>query len=291
MSQWQGKSKGTPAGYRVFVFLIRTFGIHPSYLLLRFVSLYYVFFSPASTRAILSFYRNILKFTTLNSWVWLYRNYFRFGQVLIDRVALLSGREDTFTFTFDGEERLRKMAADKKGGLLISGHAGNWESAGHLLTRMETKIHIVMYDGEDTQLRRYLDSVTGPKNFNIILVKEDLTHIYKITEAIAAGELVCMHADRFRPGNKTLVANFFGKPARFPEGPFLLALRLQVPLAFVYGFKETATHYHLYTTQARQFSRKNGDTMHGILDAFSSDLEKMVRKYPEQWFNYYNFWA
>ncbi len=291
MQQWEGKSKGTPAGYRVFIFLIRLFGVLPAYLLLVPVIFYYIIFSPASTRAIYSFYRNMLKFTTLKSCWFVYRNYFRFGQVLVDRIALLSGKLDSFTYTYDGEERLHQMAKDGKGGFLISGHVGNWESAGQLLDRVPTRIHIVMFDGEDKQLQQYLDSVTGPKNFSIILVKEDLSHIYSIIAAVSAGELVCIHADRFRAGNKTLETNFLGKPAKFPEGPFLLALKLNVPLAFVYSFKESWSHYHFYTTQARKFSKEKGDTMQGILDEFATDFEKMVRRYPEQWFNYYNFWV
>jgi predicted LPLAT superfamily acyltransferase len=287
MQQWEGKSKGTPAGYRFFILLIRSIGVRFAYIFLVPVIFYYILFSPSTTRAIYSFYRNRLQFTVLKSCLYVYKNYFRFGQVLVDRVALLSGQLDAFTYTYDGEERLHEMAKNGKGGFLISGHVGNWESAG----RLSTRIHIVMFDGEDRHLQQYLDSVTGPKNFSIILVKEDLSHIYSIISAVTAGELVCIHADRYRKGNKTLETNFLGKPAKFPEGPFLLALKLNVPLAFVYSFKETSSHYHFFTTQAREFSRAGGDTMQGILDTFAADFEKMVRRYPEQWFNYYNFWA
>lgn len=44
MSQWQGKSKGTSAGYRIFVFLIRTTGKKGAYLLLFPVVFYYFLF-------------------------------------------------------------------------------------------------------------------------------------------------------------------------------------------------------------------------------------------------------
>jgi predicted LPLAT superfamily acyltransferase len=290
MARWQGKSKGTSAGYKIFVLLIKTTGLQGAYLLLRFVTLYYFFFSPSTSRHILAFYRNILNFSKRKAWAGLYQNYFNLGQALIDKVAIMSGAKTNFTFYFEGEEHLRSMIAGNKGGLLLSGHIGNWEAAGHLLKRLNSRIHIVMFDGEDAQIKQYMESVTGPKNFNVILVKNDLSHIYSITEALSKNEVVCIHADRFLPDNKTISTDFFGKPARFPEGPFVLALKLKAPVVFVYAFKESLNHYHLFSTPVRQYDSNTGDTLQSILSEYAHSMESMTRRYPYQWFNYYNFW-
>ena len=147
-----------------------------------------------------------------------------------------------------------------------------------------------MYDGENAQIKNYLDSVKGEKAFNIIYVKNDLSHIYKINEALGASEIVCMHADRFLPGNRTLSCNFLGAEAKFPEGPFLLAFKLKVPVAYVHSFKESGTHYHFYSTKIKYFYASKEDTIQSILNDFALDLEKMIQRYPKQWFNYYDFW-
>lgn len=290
MAHWKGKSKGTSAGYKIFVLLIKTTGLKGAYFLLRFVTLYYFFFSTSTSKHILELYRNIFKFNKIKALTGLYNNYYNLGQTLIDKVAIMSGATTNFTFHFDGEEHLHAMIAGNKGGLLLSGHLGNWEAAGHLLKRLNTRINIVMFDGEDAQIKQYMEAVTGPKTFNIILVKKDLSHIYKINEVLALNEIVCMHADRFLPGNKTITAAFFGKNALFPEGPFLLALKLKAPVVFVYAFKEGASHYHLYSTPVQTYDSQKGDSIHGILKAYAQSMEKMTRAYPEQWFNYYNFW-
>ena len=60
MSAWQGKSKGTPLGYRIFVWVLKTFGVLPAYFLLRFVVLYYFFFSFKASRQIYSLYHHKL---------------------------------------------------------------------------------------------------------------------------------------------------------------------------------------------------------------------------------------
>lgn len=290
MPAWHGKSKANAAGYRIFVFLIKTFGISSAYFLLYFVAGYYLLFSFLTSKIIFRFYHERLGFGKIKALGKLYFNYYRFGQTLIDKIAVMANIPAKFTFDFDGEEYLREMVSQKKGGLLLSAHAGNWEAAGHLLKRLNTKINVVMYDGEDTQIKNYLDAVTGAKNFNVIYVKNDLSHIYKINEALAANEIVCMHTDRFLPGNKTLTCEFFGEEARFPEGPFLLALRLKVPMTYVYAFKETNSHYHFYSTELKYFYHSKGDTVQIILKDFTKNLEKMVKLYPEQWFNYYDFY-
>ena len=220
----------------------------------------------------------------------LYQNYYCFGQTLIDKIAVMANHSTKFSFDFDGEAHLLEMVSKKKGGLLFSAHAGNWEAAGQLLKRLNTKINIVMYDGENTHIKNYLDTVKGEKTFNIIYVKNDLSHIYRINEALGASEIVCMHADRFLPGNRTITCNFLGADAKFPEGPFLLAFKLKVPVAYVHSFKESGTHYHFYSTKIKYFYESKGDSMQSILNDFTSDLEKMIKRYPKQWFNYYDFW-
>lgn len=290
MAQWKGKSKGTSAGYRIFVILIRNAGLSSGYFLLRFVALYYFFFSGKTSKPILDFYRNKLGYSRNKALRSLYNNYYALGQSLIDKVAIMAGINTHFTFNFDGEDHLREIANQKKGGLFLSGHLGNWEAAGQLLKRLNTTINIVMYDGEDEQIKQYMNEVSGEKSFKIIYVRKDLSHIYEITRVLAENEVVCMHADRFLPGNKTVTSNFFGEPAQFPEGPFLLALKLKVPVVYVYAFKESTRHYHFFSTPIKYFDSKKGDTVQKVADDYAGDLENMTRQYPEQWFNYYNFW-
>ncbi|MEP6748891.1 MAG: lipid A biosynthesis acyltransferase [Bacteroidota bacterium] len=291
MPSWQGKSKGIPLGYRIFVSILKDFGVLPAYLLLRLVALYYFFFSYKASKLIFHYFHKKLHYNRWHSLGLLYKNYYRLGQTIIDKVVIMSGIDNKFTYNFDGEENLRKITALKKGGLLLSAHLGNWEIAGHLLKRLETKINVVMYDGEHQQIKKYMEGVTGKRNMNVIVIKEDLSHIYAISEALKNNELVCIHADRFVEGNKTMVSDFLGAPAKFPAGPFVLAATFKVPLSFVFAFKETSTHYHLYASDIKLYDEVSKDKMmHQILREFAAEMEKKAKLYPEQWFNYYNFW-
>ncbi len=291
MPEWKGKSRATPLGYRIFVWVLRNFGTRIAYQLLHAVTWYYCFFSPATTRNLYYYFHRRLGYGKAKTWRSIYRNYYCFGQTLIDKIAVQAGLETPFSFDFEGEEGLRQMVREGRGGLLISGHVGNWEVAGHLLKRLETPINVVMYDGEDEQIKAYLESVTGGRNMKLILIKEDLSHIFAIHAALEANELVCMHADRYVEGNKTNSAVFLGKRADFPSGPFILAARFNVPVSYVFAFKETASHYHLYASDPVNYAaeEKKGRE-EKILNDFVAEMTKRTGQYPLQWFNYFDFW-
>lgn len=291
MPSWQGKSKGTTFGYSIFVAVIKKFGVRPAYTLLAVVAFYYFLFSFKTSKIIYGFYRKRLRYGRFSSLLKLYRNYYRLGQTLIDKIAIMSGAAVNFTFNFDGEENLRQITALQKGGLLLSAHIGNWEIAGYLLKRLNTRINIVMFDGEHQKIKEYLKSVTGETTAKIIVIKNDLSHIFEINEALKNNELVCMHADRFVEGNKTIETDFLGSPAKFPLGPFLLAAKFRVPVAFVFALKETTFHYHFFSTEAKDYSMYEKDeSVAQMLKGFAKAMEEKVKTYPEQWFNYYDFW-
>jgi len=291
MSLWQGKSKGNKSGYQVFVWILKNFGVFPAYLLLRFVALYFFLFSYKASRQVYHLYRHRLGLGRISSLAKIYRNYYCLGQSIIDKVVVMSGIKNKFTYHFDGEENLREIVALQKGGILLSAHIGNWDIAGHLLKRLEAKINIVIFDGEQEQIKEYLASVTGKKTINIIFIKNDLSHIYEISEAFKNNELVCMHADRFLEGNKTVSTAFLGAAARFPMGPFILAATFKVPVSYVFAIKESSLHYHFFASKIIDHNHLPKTAMvQQMVQEFAGEMEIKTKQYPEQWFNYYNFW-
>jgi predicted LPLAT superfamily acyltransferase len=293
MPRWQGKSKGTPLGYRLFVFIIKATGVSMAYFVLRFVAFYYFLFSWSSTGHIYRYFRLRHQYGTLKSILKIYQNYYVFGQTLLDKVVVMAGIGNKFTYDFDGEENLRDIVKGGKGGILLSAHVGNWEAAGHLLKRLETRINVVMFDGEHQQIKEYLERVTGGHNLKIILIKQDMSHVYEMGEALQKNELICLHADRFMEGNKTKSYPLLGEEAQFPVGPFLLAASFRVPVSVTFAFKETPSHYHFFGSSL--LTRNDDESKDGFItrlaSTFVTELEQKVKMYPEQWFNYYNFWA
>jgi len=295
VSSWHGKSRGGVWGYKFFTVVLKNLGLSFAYFFLRFVVIYFILFSPKSLKSSFHYFYSILGYNKIQSVVKIFKNYFIFGQILLDKAAIMSGFKTNLTFDFEGEEHLRKMVEDKTGGLLISAHIGNFEIAGYLLKRLNTKINIVIFDAEHQQIKQYFSDILLIKHVNVILIKNDFSHVYEISNAFKNKEIVCLHGDRFVEGSKTILCNFFGREAYFPTGPFYLAAKFKVPVSFVFAMKETKNHYHFYGSSLRRFEYpanliKRNEVLTGIVNDYILELEKIIKKYPEQWFNYYMFW-
>ena len=286
--EWEGKSRGTVLGYKIFIFFIRKLGIRAAYLLLYFVAFYFCFFAGRSTEYLYYYLRKRLRYSKLKSVVSIFKCYFVFGQTIIDKAGIASGLKDQFTYECDGVENITRLLDKGEGGILISAHVGNFELAEYFFEEIDTRsqINLVTTDEEHEKIKEYLESVTKRSKIKFIVVGEDLSHIFEINAALNKGELVCFTGDRFFKGTKFLTERLLGEEARFPSGPFLLASRLKVPVVFVYVMKETAKHYHLY---ARTAEVNHKDAI-GLLKKYTESVEWMLKIYPLQWFNYFDFW-
>lgn len=289
MSQWNGKSKGTLLGYKIFVFLIKKLGIKVAYSILIFVAFYYFIAYPKSFRDIFYYFNKRQQFSYIKSIFAVYKSYFVFGQVLIDKTAIAAGMRDKFTYDFDGISVLKQLLDEKKGGILISAHVGNFEIAEKFFADIDfnCEINIVTTDQEHSVIKNYLESISETTKMKFIFVKEDMSHIFEINNALAKNELICFTGDRYFEGSKTLEADLLNESALFPAGPFVIASRLKVPVAFVYVMKEPNLHYHLYTRRSADFKQRD---VQAVLQNYTNSVSEILNKYPYQWFNYFDFW-
>lgn len=288
MSQWDGKSKGTVLGYKIFVFFISKVGIRSAYFILYFVAAFYFIFLKKSNRAIFYYFNKRLGYSTAKSRQMVFRSYYTFGQTIIDKISISAGMRNKFTYEFDGVEILKNLLSDKKGGVLISAHIGNFEIAEFFFSEIDLdfQINLVTTDLEHSAIKNYLESISKKSSIKFIIIRDDLSHIFEINAALARNELVCFTGDRYFEGVKSLSESMLGQETDFPAGPFLIASRLKVPVVFVYVMKEPKLHYHLY---AREAVVKHRDEK-ALLKAYVESVESMIKKYPLQWFNYFDFW-
>ncbi len=295
MSDWEGKSKGNALGYKIFIFLINTFGLGFAYFILNFVSLYFFLFSLKSKSYILWYYKNIHHFAYWKSQKYTFKNFYALGVSILDKITMLSGTKTNFSFDFDGEEYFHQLAKEGNGGIIVGAHIGNWEIAGHLMKRIDIKVNIVMKLNENEAIKEVIEKAVHLKQMNIINISDDFSYIIEIKKALDNNEFVILHGDRFVDENNIAELEFMGKKANFPMGPFLLAIKFRKPITFAFAMKESKKHYHFYATKpiynTKRVSPKEVDTKTiELMNNYTKALEPILKKYPEQWFNYYKFW-
>lgn len=287
-TEWDGKTRGTVFGFRVIIFFIKYFGVNAAYLLIYLPAPYFWLFARKNSKGIYYYFRNRLKYSPLKSAFSVFSSYFEFGKTIVDRLALLSGMRSDYTFEFDGEQYIKNALDQKKGGILISAHVGNFELAQYFFRERlpDAHISIVISDQDHEDIKQYLQKYLNKDQAKLIVVKEDMSHIFEIHTALNENRIVCLSGDRYLEGTKFMDTGLLGKKAKFAAGPFHLAARLDVPVLFVYLMRERKKHYHLYARTVE--TDKNSPEE--LLDKYARSVEKILERYPLQWFNFYDFW-
>lgn len=292
MSQWEGKTRGGSAGYAIFIFLIKNLGVKAAYVLLWFVVPYFIIFAPSATISSWRYWRHIHHEGLFKSFCRLFQHYYRFGQVIIDKIATSSGLESKYAFEFDGVDEMESALMSQKGAIMVGAHFGNWEVSRVFMKEYGKKINVVMLDAEYEKIKAQLEDVMGERTFGVIPVsKDNIDHIFKINTAVNNGEFVCFQGDRYLNEERVESVEFLGKKAEFPVGPYQLGARLGVDVYFFFVVRQGGMKYKISAKKATKYldaDRKGRQK--ALLDEYLIELESQVRRCPEQWFNFYDFW-
>ena len=249
---------------------------------------FYMVFHHDSYLATYRFFRQRLGFGRIKSFLKVYANHYRFGQVIIDRYAAYAGKK--FRFELDGNERFMELVNGERGFVQLSSHAGNYEMVGYGLTSTAKKINGLFYGGESKVMMDFRRKILSMHNVNLIEVDESMSHIFNMNAAIDRGEIVSMTGDRLFGSSKALKCMFLGKEASFPMGPFALAVQKEVPMLAVFSMRYHG-RYRVYVRDIKpDESLPLRARMADMARQFAAELENVVRMYPTQWFNYYDFW-
>ncbi len=292
MPEWKGKTRGGSLGYQIFISLLKHFGLRVTYVQLMLVVPYYILFAPKSTAASWYYWRHIHGKSRIKAFLLLFVHYFRFGQIIIDKIAALSGYDKKFKYEFHNYEKFLEILNGDTGVVMIGAHFGNWEMGGQFFGDYGKKINIVMYDAEYQKIKDKINNVTGGRHYQVIPVNDgDMSSVFLIKDALDRKEYVCFQGDRFMSENNLLRHSFLGHEARFPAGPFLVASRMHLPVVFYFAEKESVHRYsfNFFFANTPQRGGKTKPEMQ-LLEQYIDVLEQRIKVHPEQWFNFYQFW-
>ncbi len=287
--QWDGKSRGGRIGYQFFVYTIQLVGIRCAYCFLAFIVIYFIPFAPKATRSIWWYNRQIRRLNIFKALKELYSHYYVFGQTLIDKVAMKGGLLSKYQFRFDNYERFLEIINGKSGVVMIGAHVGCWEAGAGFFGKYGKKINIVMLDAEHHQIKEVLeDNAEQENNYKIIAINQDpVAAMLQMKIALNEGEYICFNGDRYLDKRTASQYPFMGREALFPMGPFRIAAKCHVPVVFYYAMRESKRTYRFIFEEAAVSGR---NSMGQLTQQYITSLEKVVKRYPRQWFNFYEFW-
>ncbi len=214
-------------------------------------------------------------------------------QIVIDRFAAYGGTR--FEYELEGNEAFKELESRPEGFIMLSAHVGNSEMIGYSLGSSIKTMSALAYAGESKSVMENRRRLLEQHNIHLIPVDETLDHLFLINDALGNGNIIGMPADRIIGSQKVFDTIFLGVPTQFPLGPFATAVQRDVAAVAVFMMKESAKQYRLIVKPIKlDESEKNSlsrrERMTAMGRKYAAALDEIVRRYPSQWFNYYDFW-
>lgn len=280
--EWKGTTGGTPWMQRMLIRWFRHTSLYLPYFCMGWMIPFYMLFGRKGYLSSYRFYRRRLALNPLKAFVYVYLNHFRFGQIIIDRFAAYAGHR--FHFDVDGQEVFDSLESAAGGFVQISSHIGNYELAGYSLVPSHKTFHALVFGGETAEVMASRASIFATHKVEMIPVAADMSHIFRLNAALADGDIVSMPGDRIFGSPRSVSCDFIGGKAKFPLGPFALAASRGAAVLAVFVMKTSVKAYRIHVV------RIEGDNASALCRSFAGEVEKIVKKYPTQWFNFYDFW-
>lgn len=288
--KWSGTTYGNGLMHRWLIRLLRVTDVR---LMYAFAALFVIpptmLVNGRAAKAIYRFYRHGLMNGRWRS-AWLtYANHCAFARIIIDKFAMYAGRK--FRMDITGYEKFASLAEKPGGFIQLSSHIGGYEIAGYSLVAETKRFNALIFGGEKESVMANRERLFSGNNIRMITMQPDMSHLFTINRALDNGEILSMAADRIFGSQKSFTFDFLGRPAQFPQGPFVIAAMKEVPVLFVCVMKSGAGSYRIIVNEVNVPEGTPGrKRAEALAREYVRQLEEVVRLYPTQWFNYYNFW-
>ena len=288
-NEWSGKTGGLPWMQRSLIAMFRVLPLWLLYGVMALVVPFYMLFNRNGYQSMYRFFRERMGYGRCKSFCSVYANHFRFGQIILDRFGVYAGKK--YHFVSEEQHVFDEKETHDKGFVMLSSHVGNYEMAGYSLRPKVKRYNVLVFAGETETVMENRQRILSQNNVRMVPVKEDLSHLFLLNTALDDGEIISMPADRIFGSQKSVECQFFGQVARFPLGAFAMAVQKEVDVITVFVMKTGLRSYDIYLRELQyDKSLSSREQMSQLAQNFATELENMVRRYPTQWFNYFDFW-
>lgn len=288
--EWAGTTYGNAWMHKWLIRMLRHIDVRILYL---FVAIFVIpvclVLNPSRGIAYRYFRRRIGYGRLKSAWK-TFVNHCLFGQVVVDKFAMYAGKQ--FDVEIENYNEFTTRASRKEEGFVqLSAHIGSYEIAGYTLAVEGKSFNALVFAGEKASVMQNRDKMFAGTNIKMIAIQQDMSHLFEIDKALTDGGIVSMPADRINGSQKCIEHVFLGAKAKFPLGPFSVATMRGLDVLAVNVMKDSLTSYKIYVTPLaydKEASRQ--EQIRQLSGAYVAELEKRVRQYPTQWYNYFEFW-
>jgi len=209
-----------------------------------------------------------------------YRNIAR-GFIEYGLFPSLSKKKLSDYVTIEGEEVFKKIRESGSGAVMVTGHFGSWEVMGAFLSGRGWPIDYLVGEQHNLLVNKIMNDHRRIFDIGLIEMGVAARGVFK---AVKNGRMVCMLSDQ-DAGSDGVIVDFLGRPASTPKGPAAFAIKTKAPLACGFIIRE-GVRQKVIMEPPIEFhpSGNKEDDIKRLTQAYTSLIEKYVRRYPDHWF-------
>jgi KDO2-lipid IV(A) lauroyltransferase len=179
-----------------------------------------------------------------------------------------------------------------RGLVLVTGHFGNWDIAARTLETYDRPFNLVMAHESNATTSAYAREIRERAGMKVIWSDSSVFSSLNMIRALRDNEIVAIQLDRTLGVGTTRLVDFFGAPAPFPSGPFVLARLAGAPLLPVFFPRLGTRHYgiRLGTRITVPREARDAQSLARAMRAVAAEFEDVIREFPHQWFQFAPFW-
>ncbi|MBL9006310.1 MAG: lysophospholipid acyltransferase family protein [Myxococcales bacterium] len=217
-----------------------------------------------------------------------------YAQMLADSYSLLLGIPIGYKPTTVGLENMVGAVRGGKGVIAATGHLGMWQIAPSL-AQLRGLARFCLAMAEEPNRRVQAFEKQFRDRFEIIYTTESPFASLRLAQVLREGAMLGMQIDR-NIGGQVVDVPFFGVPVAFPAGPAMLARITGAPIVphfFVideHDGERKVVHY-IEPPIVVSHSRERARDIHDATVALVGVYERFVRRYPTQWYHFYDFFS
>lgn len=297
------QERGNPFFLRLTALLVKYMPIYLLRLPVSVVVLYFYLTSSAQRRYI-QYYQQCLQkhipTARLPEKNPVFQQFMAFGNAIVDRFRVWQGKIHYQDLRLEDVDNLyadirHSAQYQERGQVFVCSHIGNVEVCRALVVHHQNfKLNVLVHSHHAQVFNQALKKA-GANDINLIQVNSlDAAVMMDLQKRLSRGEWLAIAADRIPVrGEKTVAISFLGEKALLPQGPWLLAGLLQVPVNTLFCSKINGRYrLRLEKLAAKIHWHKNNrlEVVQEYAQQFAGCMAQECALAPLQWFNFYDFW-
>ena len=217
-----------------------------------------------------------------------YRN---LGRVAIEATLLARGSARDVLGLFGPSPSwsvVEAALAKGRGLIFVAGHLGNWELSGAYVAARGIPVHPIARGMANPLSDAYFRRTRERLGMHIM---HDQEAVRRVPRVLREGAAVGFLSDQATVGLASTFVPFFGRPAKTPRGAGVFALRGNHPIVMIQAVRQPDGLYEFVAEEIPvTHSGSRERDVDDVMLRFSQALERMVRKYPGQYFWQHRRW-